>query len=117
MKRDFENLSRKAVKRNEKKERLNYYRTAIALASMACGTVMAQNSSQTAVPGAPGSQTSTNVTQLPEVVVMGKLDEARNNIVAELGATAYTIEKEQINAQSQGANASFNQVLLRAPGV
>ncbi len=68
------------------------------------------------------SQTNSSVnesssTQLNTVVVSGKLDEARNQIVPSLGGTKYTIDNAQINDQSQGANASFNQVLLRAPGV
>jgi outer membrane receptor protein involved in Fe transport len=56
-------------------------------------------------------------TKLKEVVVIGNLNEARNRIVPSLGGTEYTIGTEQINDQSQGVNASFNQVLLRAPGV
>ncbi|OAI43167.1 hypothetical protein AYO41_02660 [Verrucomicrobia bacterium SCGC AG-212-E04] len=51
------------------------------------------------------------------VVVTSKLDEDRNQIVPSLGATEYRIGDHQIGEQSQGANASFNQVLLRAPGV
>jgi hypothetical protein len=34
-----------------------------------------------------------------------------------LGATAHTFSQEQIETLSQGANAPFNQVILRAPGV
>ena len=34
-----------------------------------------------------------------------------------LGATKYSIGQQQIQTQSQGANAPFNQVILRAPGV
>jgi outer membrane receptor protein involved in Fe transport len=60
---------------------------------------------------------STNVTQLGNVTVVGKLNQARNQIVPDLGATAYTINKDQIAALSQGGNAPMNQVVLRAPGV
>ncbi|MGO8838264.1 MAG: TonB-dependent receptor [Limisphaerales bacterium] len=60
---------------------------------------------------------STNVTQLGNVTVVGKLNQARNQIVPDLGATAYTIDKDQIAALSQGGNAPMNQVVLRAPGV
>ena len=38
-------------------------------------------------------------------------------IVPSLGATQYTIESTQIETQSEGINSSFNEVLLRAPGV
>ena len=56
-------------------------------------------------------------TQLSEVDVIGKLDQARNSIQPSLGATDYNIASDQIDDQAQGNNASFNQVLLRAPGV
>ncbi len=56
-------------------------------------------------------------TVLPEVDVVTSLDQARNQIVPNLGASSYTITREQIQTQSQGANAPFNRTLLRAPGV
>jgi hypothetical protein len=34
-----------------------------------------------------------------------------------LGATKYTIGEQQLQTESQGENATFNQVILRAPGV
>ena len=49
--------------------------------------------------------------------MVGKLDVARNQIVPDLGATTYTLSKEQIATLPQGENAPFNQVLLRAPGM
>jgi outer membrane receptor protein involved in Fe transport len=55
-------------------------------------------------------------TQLNEVDVIGKLDQARNSIQPSLGATDYNIASDQIDDQAQGNNASFNQVILRAPG-
>ncbi len=54
---------------------------------------------------------------LPEVDVVAHLDEARNLIQPSLGATSFGISQTQIAAQAQGANAPFNQTLLRAPGV
>lgn len=59
----------------------------------------------------------TNVTALETTTVVGHLNQARSQIVPNLGATAYTISASQIAAESQGANASFNQLILRAPGV
>ena len=50
------------------------------------------------------------------VVVIGSLDEKRNDIVPNLGATSYGISQNQIANQSQGSDASFNQTLLRVPG-
>jgi outer membrane receptor protein involved in Fe transport len=63
------------------------------------------------------SGSSTNVTQLGNITVVGQLNQARNQILPDLGATAYTINKDQIATLSQGGNAPMNQVVLRAPGV
>ncbi|MGZ4987826.1 MAG: TonB-dependent receptor [Limisphaerales bacterium] len=67
--------------------------------------------------GAGSATPSTNVTSLGETTVVGKLNEAREKITADLGASSYQIDHAQIVNQPQGQNASFNQVLLRAPGV
>ncbi len=58
-----------------------------------------------------------NAAKLPEMTVYGKLDQARSQISPDLGATAYTMNSDQIESVSQGDNAPFNQVILRAPGV
>jgi outer membrane receptor protein involved in Fe transport len=55
--------------------------------------------------------------QLETIVVTGTLDAQRDEIAPDLGATVYTIDPDQIQTQSQGENAPFNQTLLRAPGV
>lgn len=60
---------------------------------------------------------SNSAVQLDPVVVSEKLDKAREEIVPSLGATEYTIDAAQIANQSLGANAGFNQVLLRVPGM
>ena len=80
------------------------------------GTALSQTNS---VPAAnvAASGGSTNVTDLGNVTVVGQLDQARNQILPDLGASAYTISKDQIAAQSQGGNAPMSQVILRAPGV
>jgi outer membrane receptor protein involved in Fe transport len=99
------------------------------MASLGCGSAaFAQsqtNSPPTAAPPPTGSVTnavnqtgsSTNITQLENMTVVGRLDVARNQIVPDLGATVYDISKTQIAAQPLGENAPFNQVLLRAPGM
>jgi len=76
---------------------------------------MAQTNNATT--NAPTSGTNTNVTNLGNVTVIGQLDQARSQISPDLGASTYTINKNQIESLSQGDNAPFNQVLLRAPGV
>jgi len=81
----------------------------IALGSLACDSpVLGQTNNPPA---------STNVTKLDTVTVVGHLNEARSEIVPNLGATAFTISETQIAAEPQGANAPFNQLILRAPGV
>src|ERR1700738_1136040 len=57
---------------------------------------------------------SDSSTELNQVIVVGQLDQARDQIVPYLGATKYSIGQEQIQAQSQGSNAPFKQVILRA---
>jgi outer membrane receptor protein involved in Fe transport len=88
----------------------------ISLVALSCGgTALSQTNSVPAANVTSGS--STNVTQLGNITVVGKLDKARNLIIPNLGATAHTFSQEQIETLSQGANAPFNQVILRAPGV
>jgi hypothetical protein len=95
------------------------YWMAISLASLACGsTAPAQSNTQTNTPPPTGSSgSSTNATQLGNVTVSEKLDVAREKIVTSIGTTSYTIDSKAIEAQSGGANSSFKDVLLRAPGV
>jgi hypothetical protein len=66
-----------------------------------------------------GNTTAGNITSadLGNITVIGQLEQARSEILPDLGATAYTIDAQQILNSSQGDNAPFNQVLLRAPGV
>ena len=55
---------------------------------------------------------------LPDIVVTSRrLDQARDQIVPSLGATKYTVTSTNIDVQSQGRNASFDQTMLRFPGV
>lgn len=55
--------------------------------------------------------------ELDPFVVNGKLDQAREGIVPELGASSFHIDMQQIQVLPQGADTPFNQVLLRVPGV
>ena len=56
-------------------------------------------------------------TVLDPVIVTGALDESRDLLLPSLGASSFVISSDQIDGQSQGEDAPFNQVLLRAPGV
>ena len=94
------------------------------------GTVLAQSNNVTAAAApmsggatnviqsnASTNNAATNITQLGNITVVGKLNQARSQIVPNLGATAYTHTAEEIQMQSLGGNAPFNQVVLRSPGV
>ncbi len=88
------------------------YWSVISLVALSSGgTALGQTNS------VAGAGSSTNLVDLGSVTVVGKLDQARSQIVPNLGATAYTQTKEQIEAASQGGNAPFTQIILRAPGV
>jgi len=63
-----------------------------------------------------GNATNSPV-KLETVVVMGHLDTIREQIAPSLGAVTYKIGTAQIQSMGQGENASFQQVLLQAPGV
>src|SRR4029077_8744114 len=98
---------------------------AVALMTLGVSLVKAQTpdaepnqppTEQKSEPAKP-NQPATQPTKLKEVEVIGNLNQAREQIVPSLGATEYTISSGQIENQSLGPNAPFNQVLLRAPGV
>jgi hypothetical protein len=63
------------------------------------------------------TQATGDATVLPEVEVFSRLDQARNEIVPNLGATEYTVTQSRIEAQAGGENAPFNATALRLPGV
>jgi outer membrane receptor protein involved in Fe transport len=88
------------------------YWSVISWVALSCGgTVSAQTNA------VANSGSSTNVTDLGKITVIGQLDQARSQILPNLGATAYTHTAEQIQNQSQGDDAPLNQIVLRSPGV
>ena len=97
------------------------YWTAIWLRSFAIslrrGERSPTNAPPAAVTNAPASGSSTNVTKLKETTVVGTLDAARSQIMPDIGGTVTTISSEQILNISRGADAPFNELILRAPGV
>jgi outer membrane receptor protein involved in Fe transport len=111
----------------QKKRNRRLYFAVISLAALSCGNAaLAQtnailSATNAVVSGsstnAVNSSSSTNVTDLGNITVVGQLDQARSQILPNLGATAYTHTQEQIQSESQGDNAPFNQVILRSPGV
>lgn len=66
---------------------------------------------------APMMQADADSAALPEVDVVARLNEVRDEIVPALGATEYSVTREHLESQSQGDNAPFNQTILRLPGV
>ena len=55
---------------------------------------------------------------LPTIdVVATRFNDARNNILPQVGASSYELSRSTIDAAPQGANAPLNNVLLQAPGV
>jgi outer membrane receptor protein involved in Fe transport len=105
------------MKSTKKSERKICHRLLIA-ALAAAVTARGQTGgppAATSATNAANSAASTNV--LSTVTVEGQLNESRSSILTEVGSSTYTINSEAIQNQAQGNNASFNQVLLRAPGV
>jgi outer membrane receptor protein involved in Fe transport len=96
----------------QKKLNRSFYWSVISLVALSAGGAARAQSTN-----AVASGSSTNVTDLGKITVVGQLDQARSQILPNLGATAYTQTKEQIEASSQGGNAPFSEILLRAPGV
>ncbi len=57
------------------------------------------------------------VEEMAPIVVVGQLDQARQEIVPNIGATVYTVDQQDIENLSQGENIPFSKLLLRFPGV
>jgi len=93
------------------------YWVVISSVALSCGGTALAQTNNVAAANADASGSSTNVTQLGNITVVGQLDKERDAIIPDLGATAHVFSKEQIETLSQGANAPFNEVILRAPGV
>ena len=104
-----------AERKNRVRKKL--YWAVISSVALSCGGTALAQTNNVAASGAGTSGSSTNVTQLGNITVIGQLDKARDTIIPDLGATAHTFSEAQIETLSQGANAPFNEVILRAPGV
>jgi hypothetical protein len=51
--------------------------------------------------------------QLPEITVVGQLDQSRQEIVPSLGATVYTIDQQEIQNMTAGDNIPLSKLVLR----
>src|SRR5437899_630693 len=86
--------------------------TAAAVLAVASAAI-AQDAVQPAASPTPAVTAETD-----RVVVQSEaLDISREQIVPSLGATRYTVGPDRLDSQAQGENASFNQTILRFPGV
>ena len=65
----------------------------------------------------PSAATDTASTPKAIVVTGRRLDEARASIQPSLGATAYGVDQQTIQALPGGDNQSLNQLILQVPGV
>jgi outer membrane receptor protein involved in Fe transport len=96
----------------------------LSLFLLAAASVAADPSAQSgAAPpssSAPGQTPQPSVGQpvvLDPFVVTAQLDQARDSILPNLGATSFLIDQDQLQDQPQGGDESLNQTLLRAPVV
>jgi outer membrane receptor protein involved in Fe transport len=71
----------------------------------------------TADPGASPTADTPLLTLKSIVVTAFRLDQERAGIETQTGASTYTINSAEINAEPGGANVQLNQVLLQAPDV
>jgi outer membrane receptor protein involved in Fe transport len=86
-------------------------------ASPAASTQDATNMQPAHLPQSTNAVGSNSPVKLQTVEVTADLDAAREQIAPSLGAVTYTIGPNQIQSMGQGENASFQQVILQAPGV
>jgi hypothetical protein len=93
---------------------------AISIVYLICAfaPVHAADDSEAANSTANSSSSGTSPPALDEVVVIAQhLNEARNGIQTQTGASIYTINEAAIGAQPGGDNQLLNQVIMQAPEV
>jgi len=106
----------------QKNQNCRYYWAVISVVALSCGSrVLAQSSdtktANVSTNAVMAGGSSTNATELGNYTVIGRLDQGRDQIIPNLGATAHTFSSQQIQSISRGENAPFNEIILRAPGV
>jgi outer membrane receptor protein involved in Fe transport len=65
----------------------------------------------------PSNLSLASTSQLNLNLVAQQLDQARNGLSPDVGASIYHFDQQSIQQLPQGSNTPLNQVLLRAPGV
>jgi outer membrane receptor for ferrienterochelin and colicin len=85
---------------------------------LACALAPAYGAAEAADSAAdPNSSGNTSPTLDEVVVISQRLNEARNGIQTQTGASSYTINEAAIGAQPGGDNQLLNQVIMQAPEV
>ncbi|HEY1416224.1 MAG TPA: TonB-dependent receptor [Caulobacteraceae bacterium] len=85
--------------------------TALALA-LGAPAALAQTAPTSPQKPAPSGKTVSEI-----VVTAQRLDAARDRIQPQVGASVYSISKQQISLLPGGSNTAMNQVVLQSPGV
>ena len=90
----------------------------ISIVYLTCGFSPAHAAEDTEAAASDSSSSETSAPALDEVVVIAQhLNEARNGIQTQTGASIYTINEAAIGAQPGGDNQLLNQVIMQAPEV
>jgi outer membrane receptor for ferrienterochelin and colicins len=97
-------------------------RATISIAYLSCTFAFAPANAHAAADTADGTAdtggTGASPSPLDEIVVIAQhLNEARNGIQTQTGASIYTINEAAITAQPGGDNQLLNQVIMQAPDV
>ena len=90
----------------------------ISIVYLTCGFSPAHAAEDTDAAASDSSSSETYAPALDEVVVIAQhLNEARNGIQTQTGASTYTINEAAIGAAPGGDNQLLNQVIMQAPDV
>src|ERR1700733_8333585 len=88
----------------------------LVLVALAASTRPGPTQAQTAQTSAPAQPAQTPIT-IDIDVVAAKLDEARQQIQPDLGASSYHFSPQSLDTIPQGGDSPLNNVVLHAPGV
>ena len=90
----------------------------ISIAYLTCAFATTPAAADTADSATDSSSAGASPPALDEIVVIAQhLNEARNGIQTQTGASIYTINEAAITAQPGGDNQLLNQVIMQAPDV
>ena len=91
---------------------------AVSIVHLTCAFAPTHAAADTAGSAADASGSGASPAALDEIVVIAQhLNEARNGIQTQTGASTYVINEAAINAAPGGDNSLLNQVVMQAPDV